>query len=130
MARRENMIQADIDAAIRLKALWNAKKKELDLTQVKVAEDFNITQGLVAHYLNGNQGLNLKAVMMFATVLGVDPKEIYPELFSKFHPTNPDEEFMSLYAQCPASFRALLLGIMRHYVDAQVVKEKSEETSE
>lgn len=130
MARRENMTQADIDAAFRLKALWNSKKKVLGLTQNSFAKKYNITQGLVTHYLNGHQGLHLKAVMMFATELAVDPKEIYPELFHglKLFPTASDEELMSLYAQCPPSFRKMILDLMRHYVDTHIAARKSEES--
>jgi transcriptional regulator with XRE-family HTH domain len=127
MSRRENMTQADINAANKLKSIWSAKRKELHLTQGEVADRFHINQSLVSNYLNGAQGLNLKAVMMFATVLEVDPKDIYPELFSdlKISSTSHEEqEFIALYKQCPQVFRDLIKNLMIQYVEAQHSKNK------
>lgn len=56
----------------RLKALFNAKKSELGLTQEKLAHALDINQSSVSHYLNGVNPLNASIGAAFAKILGVD----------------------------------------------------------
>lgn len=121
MPRRESMTVADVEAATKLKKIWLNKRKRLNLTQKKVAQRFGITQGLVSNYLNGQQSLNIKAVIMFATVLEEEPKDIYPELFTdlKLSATSQEgDEFLALYMQCPQTFRSLIKNIIIEYINA------------
>ena len=64
-----------------LRLIWNAKKKELNLTQEKVAQlcEWN-TQAAFNAYLLGRMPLNTDAVLRLAKVLQVHPTEIMPEL--------------------------------------------------
>jgi transcriptional regulator with XRE-family HTH domain len=64
-----------------LKAIFNAKKKELGLTQESLAERLGFSnQSGVSHYLNAKAALNLNAAMMFATELHVRVGEFSPSL--------------------------------------------------
>ncbi len=67
--------------AEQLRLIWNAKKKELNLTQEKVAQlcEWN-TQAAFNAYLLGRMPLNTDAVLRLAKVLQVHPTEIMPEL--------------------------------------------------
>ena len=56
----------------RLKAIFNAKKNELGLTQEKLAHALEINQSSVSHYLNGINPLNATVAASFAKILGVD----------------------------------------------------------
>ena len=49
-----------------LKEIFNSKKKELGLTQGKLAERFNMTQPAIGHYLNGLNALNPDIAGKFA----------------------------------------------------------------
>lgn len=69
----------------KLRAIWDAKKDELDLTQQKVGEEFKkegggISQGAVGHYLSGRSALNLRAAVIFARLLNVKVSEFSPRL--------------------------------------------------
>lgn len=105
-------------AAVRLKAIWDSKKKPLKLTQQRFADTQGWTQSNVNHYLNGRAPLNRSAVLLFATALKVDPKTIYPELFSNIIlcSTNPDDEFMILWEQCSPSQREALKMMMKTFL--------------
>lgn len=75
------MTDQDKNASIRLKRIWDEKKKALGLTQEKAADalGFN-TQGAVSQYLNGKVPLNTDTVIKFAKLLRVIPEDIKPEL--------------------------------------------------
>ena len=56
----------------RLKAIFNAKKNDLGLTQEKLAHALEMNQSSVSHYLNGINPLNAAVAASFAKILGVD----------------------------------------------------------
>lgn len=71
----------------RLKSIYEKKKKELGLTQNKIAEAFGFaTQGAVSHYMNPNspQAISKETILKFATLLKVDPTEIEPDISNEF----------------------------------------------
>ncbi|MGD9671702.1 MAG: helix-turn-helix domain-containing protein [Hyphomicrobiaceae bacterium] len=69
--------------AHRLKAIWDAKKKELGVTQASVALSLGWDNNTaVGQYLNGRIPLNIEAAFKFAAVLGVPPTEFWPDIFS------------------------------------------------
>lgn len=60
------------EEAVRLKALYQAKAFELNLTHEKVAKIMQIKQGSVSHFLNGRNPLPLKRAKQFAEILKCD----------------------------------------------------------
>lgn len=54
-----------------LKQLFNERKKELGLSQAKIAGLIGVTQAAINHYLNGTNALNASIASEFAKVLGV-----------------------------------------------------------
>lgn len=58
MEKKKTLTSAQIADAERLKALYEAKKKELGITQQSIADMLDISQGGVGHYLNGRNALN------------------------------------------------------------------------
>lgn len=68
------------EECLRLKAIFNAKKKELHLTQEKLAELLGINQSSVSHYLNGVNPLNASVAAAFAKILGVSVWDFSPRL--------------------------------------------------
>ncbi|MDH0356202.1 helix-turn-helix transcriptional regulator [Morganella sp. GD04133] len=71
----------DKTAAQRLRAIWEAKRESLGLTQEKAADalGFN-TQAAVSQYLNARTALNTDTVLKFSALLQVQPEEINPEI--------------------------------------------------
>ena len=66
-----------------LRAIWNAKKKDLGLTQEAVAASLGWDNNTaVGQYLNGRIPLNIEAAFKFASILGVPPTEFWPDIFS------------------------------------------------
>lgn len=80
MEKKKTLTPAQIADAERLKAIYEAKKKDLGITQQSIADLLDISQGGVGHYLNGRNALNAAVAAMFAKVLQVDVSEFSPAL--------------------------------------------------
>lgn len=71
----------ELEDAKRLRIIWNQKKDELNLSQVKAAKELGYnSQGAVSQYINGKVGLNLQAAAKFAKLLRVNVVDISPRL--------------------------------------------------
>jgi len=68
------------EECLRLKALFNARKNELGLTQEKLAHALEMNQSSVSHYLNGINPLNASVAAAFARILGVEVSEFSERL--------------------------------------------------
>lgn len=68
------------DECLRLKAVFNRKKKDLGLTQEKLAHALEMNQSSVSHYLNGVNPLNVPVASAFAKILEVDVSEFSERL--------------------------------------------------
>lgn len=101
--RRAKPTPADLAAAGRLRAIWDRKKEAFGLTQDKMAEALDGSQGLVSQYLNGKIPLNYKTVLAFARALEIDPAEIRADLpeqrLSAPAPVDADWSDVSGFAQ-------------------------------
>lgn len=64
----------------KLKAIFNSKKRDLGLTQEKLAHALEMNQSSVSHYLNGVNPLNAPAAAAFAKILDVPVEEFSPRL--------------------------------------------------
>lgn len=80
MEKKKDITPAQAEDAKRLKAIYEAKKKLLGVTQQSIADELDITQGAVGHYLNGRNPLNLPIASVFARLLQVDVEEFSPTL--------------------------------------------------
>ncbi|CNJ97249.1 XRE family transcriptional regulator [Yersinia mollaretii] len=126
---KRKLSDEDLQAAERLRAIWNYKRGMLGLTQEKAADIMGYnTQGAVSHYLNGVTPLNTDAVIKFASLLMVSPEEIRPELSELFsyvrkgppppseheepgwnHLTSQHKELIRLFNKLPESEKVKLL---------------------
>lgn len=78
MAVRE-LTPEEAEDARRLRIIWNERKEQLHLSQVKAARELGYTsQGAISQYLNGKVGLNFQAVAKFAKLLRVAVGDISP----------------------------------------------------
>jgi transcriptional regulator with XRE-family HTH domain len=74
----------------RLRDLWDAKKDELHLTQVKAAKALGFSnQTAISQYLNGRIPLNFEAVVKFCKLLKVDVSEVSPRYSSMIPDDSP-----------------------------------------
>jgi transcriptional regulator with XRE-family HTH domain len=76
---RRALTPEELDDAQRLRQIWNEKKEELHLSQVKVAQEMGFSsQAAVSQYLNARLPLNMAAVAKFAQVLRSKVEDISP----------------------------------------------------
>lgn len=80
-SKKQPLSPEDVAAAERLRAIWFSKAKRLGLTQQRAGDLMGgITQGAVGHYLHARAPLGLQAVLQFASMLQVDPRDIRDDL--------------------------------------------------
>lgn len=72
----------DLANARRLAAIWEERKKDLNLTQVKAAKHLGFQQSMVSQLLRGVTALNTDHVIKLAQLLRVSPGDIDPRLSS------------------------------------------------
>lgn len=89
MAHKRTITDADLAAAASLRAIYEQKKRELGLTQERVAAAFGGTQGLISQYLLGRIALGRVAVMKFARIFRVTPETIRSDF--TYSSTLPDD---------------------------------------
>ncbi|CNH89382.1 LexA family protein [Yersinia enterocolitica] len=80
MENKRVLTTEQLEDAMRLKALYESKKKSLGITQQVIANELDISQGAVGHYLNGRNPLNLNVAAVFASFLQVPISEFSPSL--------------------------------------------------
>ncbi|CAM3812142.1 LexA family protein [Xenorhabdus thuongxuanensis] len=66
--------------SVRLKELFESKKKQLGISQETLAEEIGKTQSAISHYLNGINALNLEIAVYFAQKLEVQIADFSPSL--------------------------------------------------
>jgi transcriptional regulator with XRE-family HTH domain len=86
-SRQAKPTAADLAAAVRLQALWEAAVERSRgagpgrrLVQRVVGDKLGIEQSAVSQYLRGRIRLNYRAVLAFAEAIGCDPSEIRDDL--------------------------------------------------
>ena len=80
MTKRRPLTAKEKLVQTRLREIWQAKKKSLDLTQEKAAHLFGwASQGAVGAYLLGRTPVNTDALLKFAKLLDVKPTDIDPD---------------------------------------------------
>ncbi|AYH09393.1 peptidase S24 [Pectobacterium parmentieri] len=82
MEKKKPLTTEQLEDAKRLKALYESKKKSLGVTQQQIADELDITQGAVGHYLNGRNALNVAVASVFAKILQVPMSDFSPTLAS------------------------------------------------
>jgi len=82
--KERRLTEVDVMTSKKLKAIFNAKKGELKLTQEAAADLLGWTQGMVGHYLNGRRSLGLSAIVKISNLLGIDAGCEFPELMKQF----------------------------------------------
>lgn len=70
----------EIIECAKLKAIFNNKKGELNVTQASIAESLGVTQGAISHYLNGQNALNAKIASGFAQLLQINVRDFSARL--------------------------------------------------
>lgn len=78
--KKKPLTSEQIADAQRLKALYEAKKKLLGLSQGAIADELNVGQSAVASLLNGVNALNTSNAAAFAKILQVPVGEFSPSI--------------------------------------------------
>ena len=66
MEKKRILTNEQLADAERLKAIYEAKKKELRISQQDIADALGISQGAVGHYMNGRNPLNVRVATQFS----------------------------------------------------------------
>ncbi len=74
------MTELDVEAAKRLRIIWDQRKKDYGFTQETASDFLGMNQSSVSQYVRGALPLGVEATLKFAHFLGVDPLEIRPDL--------------------------------------------------
>lgn len=70
--KKKELTQEQVRECNKLKAIYEAKKRPLGLSQQSIADELgDATQGAISHYLNARNALNLKAAQAFSNRLQV-----------------------------------------------------------
>lgn len=77
---KRTLTPAEREEAAALKLLFDTKKRELKLSQGRVADAMGISQSSINHYLNGTNALNLPAAVSFSELLQVPVAAFSPRL--------------------------------------------------
>lgn len=89
---RRSLTDTETESAARLKSIFNAKKKALQLTQEGAAHSLGwASAAAVSNYLNAKIALNLEAGLKFARLLKVAPSEINPA-WAEYDVIHQDDE--------------------------------------
>ncbi|TCL06860.1 LexA family transcriptional regulator [Sodalis ligni] len=78
--KKKPLTATQVEDAKRLKAIYEAKKKELGLSQESIAHDLGVVQSAVAQILSGKNALNLSRALEFAKILKVGVADFSPDL--------------------------------------------------
>lgn len=80
--KRRALTPAELEEARQLRSIYESKKRELRLTQEKLAELMGFgTQGAVSQYLRGRIPMSNEVLLKFAYHLEFNPCEIRPDIF-------------------------------------------------
>lgn len=78
--KKKPLTTEQLDDAMRLKSIFEMKKKELGLSQETLAELMGMGQSGVAQLLNGSNAINATHAAQFAKILGIKVDEFSPSL--------------------------------------------------
>ncbi|OLS61541.1 LexA family transcriptional regulator [Pseudomonas putida] len=93
---------------LRLKAIFNSKKKDLGLTQEKLAHQLEMNQSSVSHYLNGVNPLNAQVAAAFSRILKVPVRDFSERLADEIEGIAAAASIVS--KAVPALANATMLG--------------------
>lgn len=97
--KKKPLDSKELEDSQRLRKIWDEKKVALRLTQEKAADALGFeTQSTVSQYLNGRNPLNTDAILKFASLLGVKPEEIRPELTDMMNYVRKSGEYIEDYS--------------------------------
>lgn len=141
--KKKPLTQEQLEDAIRLKCIYEAKKKELDLSQEAIAHELGMGQSAVAQLLNGINPLNASNAAGFANLLRVSVNDFSPTLATKIaemamaieppqnrrKPLNRDEErLLDMFSRLPKKDKDLFLNRISERTDEidQLIEEMME----
>ncbi|MBT0422969.1 LexA family protein [Morganella morganii] len=78
--KKKPLTDEQVADAMRLKAIFDAKKKELGLSQESLGEAIGMGQSAVAQLLNGVNAINVENAAKLAVALGVSVDDFSPSL--------------------------------------------------
>lgn len=81
---KNNLTPEEKSAQLKFKAawkVWQAKDKK-NRTQQLIADQLGINQPSLGQYINGINPLNIDFLLRACSLMKIDPRGVYPEIFS------------------------------------------------
>lgn len=89
--KRRPLTPQEREEALKIRSIYEAKKRELRLTQETLAEKMGFgTQGAVSQYMQGRIPMSNEVLLRFAYHLEFDPCDLRPDIFEKIPLSNID----------------------------------------
>lgn len=79
-APNRRITERDREVAQRIKAVWDANKKKLGLSQHQAAARLEMSQPALSQYLTGKVAANTDFIIRFASLVGVEPRQLDPKI--------------------------------------------------
>ncbi|CAK8744418.1 transcriptional repressor DicA [Sodalis glossinidius str. 'morsitans'] len=109
--------------AMRLKSIFESKKKQLGFSQESIAYELGMRQSAVAQLLNGVNPLNMSNAAKFAKLLGVCVNDFSPTLAEKIaevsasiqptqtrHLSREEERLLDMFSSLPKRDKEIFLN--------------------
>ena len=79
-APNRRITERDREVAQRIKAVWDANKKTQGLSQYQAAARLEMSQPALSQYLSGKVAANTDFIIRFASLMGVEPRQLDPKI--------------------------------------------------
>ena len=108
------LTEPELELAKRVKQAWLIRKEtEHDFSQEKLAENLEMSQGMVSHYLNGRRAFTANALYKFCDVLDLDFHELAPWISQQEKDAAEMKEFAKLFGKASPNIKSGVMSILR-----------------
>lgn len=112
-SKKRTPTERELQWAQRLRLAWDARKLQGLASQKDFAARYELTQGMVSHYLTGETLLNTEAMLRFSQYLQLSPVEIWPDFPYADLVARPDESLQLLSEADREVVRSLIRSLSR-----------------
>lgn len=127
--KKKELSPEDKAICANLRRIWDAKKKELGLSQQVAADRLGITQGAVSHQLQGRNALHTDAIIIWADMLKCRETDIDPNRKYAAGTGNPQlqQEISELLEAAGQENHQAVMAMLRSFV-GQITQSTGEES--
>lgn len=114
---RRKITEDDLKAAARLRLIWDAKQRELGLTQETAAAAIGLSQSAFSQYLRGKTAIGFEAAVRLAALLKVHVSAIRPEIADVVDQAAGGMRIDQIIWQLPVESQQLQLDLLSYNLE-------------